>query len=1014
MASFPDDSRSERLLGLALAKGWIRRDQLGSGGWASLLESGLLAPAQAEALERELDRGQAFLGHAPPEGEALTAFERPEGTAPHPTSSGGSGSSLFSASWIRAWAHYEDLVLLAEGGMGRIFKARDTRLRRKVALKMLRREDPELQARFLREAEWQARISHPHVCRIYEAGEWRGQAYIAMELIEGDTFKAAARGMDRAEILRLMVEVCEGVHAAHREGLIHRDLKPANLMVATEEEPPRAVVLDFGLARPAQPTGLTASGFVMGTVHYMSPEQARGQDRGLDRRTDVYALGVTLYELLAGDPPFHELHGLEVIAKILSEEPPALAKVARVPRDLDTVVMKCLEKEPARRYDSARALGDELQRVLEGEPILARAVSRRERLMRWARKNRTLVAVGAAGLLATGIFSGVALRERLRARARAEYAQRFGQEAERIEALARYLKLAPPHDLRLEQGETEARVRALAAEVQQERSLAEGPGAFALGRARLALGDAEGARRLLERAQALGFDTPELRFALGRALMELHQRDLEATWRLGQEEARREALARLKARAEERIVPLLRAGAARTLVPVAFLEGQVALVSGRSDKALRLAREAFRSAPWFFEAKVLEAQSLLGLGLEQEPKARLESLAQAQAAADTALLMAPSDEGVAALAGRIAVIRYGLVPGDAASGEAFGREVHAALARLEALHPGGESGRLLRASFLTARAVTAQVRGRSGAEEIRTALALLKPLVEAPQPTWEAQRAAMVAACYAAKFPELGEPVAWLDQALEQGRRAVRQRPEDAELAQEFARAAVWRMSEGTARGEAPWAVFETALEVVRQALAGSPDSRLLQEALGFLWGERAEFERTHGLDPRYALDHSIEAFRAAMVRGPSFRAWYGIGNAALMRGQYELERHLGDPRGAFQEAERGYREARALAPYHAGTPANLVEVAVWRARASGAATVEGRQALKEGEAVFEEATVRFPKVGTLWLRGAQLAALEGDLGRARERIRRAQTLDPHSVEVRSTAAELAVGKGQG
>jgi serine/threonine-protein kinase len=828
-----------------------------------------------------------------------------------------------------------------------------------------------------------------------------------MELIEGDTFKVAAKSMDQAEILGLMVQVCEGVHAAHREGLIHRDLKPTNLMVATAEEPPRAVVLDFGLARPAQPTGLTASGVVMGTVHYMSPEQARGEDRKLDRRTDVFALGVTLYELLSGNPPFISHHGLEAIAKILSEDPPSLADATRVPRDLDTVVMKCLEKEPLGRYDSARALGDELQRVLDGEPILARAVPRRERWLRWSRKNRSLVAVGVAGVLFTFAFAGVALRERLRASARADYAQRFGQEAERIEALARYVKLSPPHDLGPERRDLEARVGALQTEVQREGGLAEGPGTYALGRARLALGDADGACKALERAKGLGFDTPELKSALGRTLVELHQRDIEATWRLGQEDARREALARLQAGAAQRIVPLLRSGAGHSLVPIDFLEGQVALVSGRHEEALTRARAASASAPWFFEAKVLEARALLEMALSQGVQERMATLGAAHEAVLAAQHMAPSDGEVAALAGRIGVLRFGMSAGDAKAQAALGRTVEEAIHSCELLQPEGEEVRVLRISFLTAEAVTAQVRGRPGAAPLKEALDLLQPLLQAEAPSREVLHAALAATCYAAKFPEFGDPVPWLDRALVLARRALALRPEDADLAQELTRVAVWRISEGTARGETPWSVFESTLGLVRGALLRTPDARLLREGLGYLWGERAEYERTHGLDPRYALLQSRSAFEAVAALGSSFRASYGMANAALMRGQYELERGAGDPLPALLEAEACYRQARALAPYYAGTPANLVEVALWKARALGVATVEGGRVMREGEAVFTEGVGRFPRVATLWLRGAQLAALKGDLIQAKARARRALVLDPHSEEVKRAASGL-------
>lgn len=209
----------------------------------------------------------------------------------------------------RRLGRYEVLSLLGAGGMGRVFKAYDPTLRRHVALKIIREDDPELRMRFLQEASAQARVEHDHVCRVFEAGTLDESdlggacSYIAMQYIDGKTLATAAREMSLDQKAQVMWQVAEGVYAAHKIGLIHRDLKPANIMVErTGEGEWKPYVMDFGLDKEAAATGLTLTGMVIGTPGYMAPEQARGEIRKLDRRTDVYALGATFYELLERRP----------------------------------------------------------------------------------------------------------------------------------------------------------------------------------------------------------------------------------------------------------------------------------------------------------------------------------------------------------------------------------------------------------------------------------------------------------------------------------------------------------------------------------------------------------------------------------------------------------------------------------------------------------------------------------------------------------------------------------------
>jgi len=276
--------------------------------------------------------------------------------------------------------------------MGEVYKAWDKGLQRYVALKYLRFDDPELVERLFREARAQARIDHPGVCEVYEVGEEDGRPFIAMQYVEGPQLDEAARDMTLEQKVLIIKQVAEAVSAAHAAGLIHRDLKPANIKIEeTDDGRLRPYVLDFGIAREQEVSGLTITGQILGTPGYLSPEQARGDTAALDRRTDVFSLGVILYELLGGRSPFAGDSDAEVLVNLLEGEPLPLRRAApNVPRDLETVVMTCLEDRRDRRYQSARELAGDLGRFLDGEPIQARPISLISRFVRRSRRTKSV------------------------------------------------------------------------------------------------------------------------------------------------------------------------------------------------------------------------------------------------------------------------------------------------------------------------------------------------------------------------------------------------------------------------------------------------------------------------------------------------------------------------------------------------------------------------------------------------------------------------------------------------
>lgn len=513
-------------------------------------------------------------------------------------------------------ARFEDFELLGRGASGAVFRARDFRLGRDVAIKLLLGADPERGGGLLREVRSQARLSHENVCEVYEAGTADHARYIVMQLIRGDPLDRAKAGMTLEERVRAIRQIASALHEAHRLGLVHRDVKPSNIMVERGEDGAwKPYIMDFGLAREVGDSGRTMTGAILGTPAFMAPEQAAGKVRSLDRRTDVYGLGATLYDVLAGRPPFVAGSLLELLEQVRSREPAPLRDLDRdFPRDLEAIVMKCLEKEPSARYESARALGEDLQRFLDGDAVLARRGGLGYALLKRARRHRRAVALAGAALLAAALTAALWARGRRLAAEQATLSRELGESVKEMELFLRSAHGMPLHDIERERDVVRARLREIEARMAAAGEAGRGPGRYALGRGHLALQAPEAALDHLEQAAAAGYRSPGLDFAMGVALSAVYKRALEQADRIP-DKARREELTRaLEARLKQPALAHLRAALGGTIESPAYAEGLIALYEDRHEEALAKARQAFEEAPWLYEAKKLEGDVLFAIG----------------------------------------------------------------------------------------------------------------------------------------------------------------------------------------------------------------------------------------------------------------------------------------------------------------------------------------------------------------------------------------------------------------
>jgi serine/threonine-protein kinase len=530
----------------------------------------------------------------------------------------------------RQLGRYKLETWLGRGAIGVVYKSYDSILKRHVALKLLYADETKNSEHILQEAQAQARVEHPNICKVFDVGQVGKTYYIAMQCLEGDTLDVATHDLNLSQKVEVMRRVAQAIHAAHQKGLVHRDLKPSNIIIKKEDRGKEGIklhpfVLDFGLAREIKADPNISERQVAGSPAYMSPEQVRCEPQQFEGQTDVYGLGATTYFLLCGKAPFTGNNNVQVLMNVVREPTPKLREAnARIPRDLEAIVARAMDKEPDRRYANASTYAKDLARFINHEPVSARAPVLSYIFWKKLQKNPVLSAVGGLVAVALLLLVSFIVVSQFRQERETNLIRRFSSEVEGVDWYLRVSQMMPPHNVRPYQSKINQRIESLKQDMAELGTMAEGPGHFAIGRAYLALGQHSEAREHLEMAIAAGYDDAVVYESLGLALGSLYEvalRNANAILNPKLRTARREEI---KKNYRDPSLEALRKAKGSWLGISSFLEARIAWYESRLEDALALLDKMPEDTNWFFEARLLKGQIYVQQSLDAESRGDYE------------------------------------------------------------------------------------------------------------------------------------------------------------------------------------------------------------------------------------------------------------------------------------------------------------------------------------------------------------------------------------------------------
>lgn len=868
---------------------------------ASLIKQGLLDSADVEKLQKEL---------------ALDGFDTMASPNENKSAQFQTGTDR-----IAVFGRYVQLEFLGQGGMARVYKAYDPSLGRHVALKFVKVDDPKLAQRLLLEARSQARIEHEHVCKIYEAGEADGKTYIAMQFISGQTLKQLKDTFSLKQKVELIRQVADGVQAAHRAGLIHRDLKPTNILIEQKETGPTAYVMDFGLAHESQAPSLTMTGIVVGTPSYMSPEQAKGQKDKMDPRTDIYGIGATLYEAVTGHPPFDGESSTEILMKVLDQEPLPPRKIdPTLPPDLQTIILKCLEKNSEQRYSSARALSDDLSRFLDGDPILARRPTLIYRINKKIRKNPIVSGLVTVAILAVIIFAAIAGVVQWRSKEQAKLFQEFGQEVTRIEAIMRYGYLLPLHDVQQEKNQVVQRLEGINNRMKTLGSMAYGPGHYSLGRGYLSLHRYQDAYdHLIQAWQKYNYREPEVANALGLSLAMLYQQELTEAEHTNSKDQLQEKKLELQKKYRDPALQFIRGSTSES---PEYVNALISYLEQNYSEALKKSEAITQKVGWLYEGTLLQGNIYTAMGNDQVAigkyaaandffdRARKAYLAAAQKGQSDPQIY----EGLCSLqtiVQDITINEKGSCP-PAVTDEGIGYCQKALQADSKNV-----TANLVASNIYSLLAYEQSINGKDSSSAVQNGVNHIQAALKIdPENSSAFRRLGHIYSTQASIQIYAGkDPVHFLELANTNLEKARKKMPEDNELLSLIGNNFVSRARYEAESGKNPTQSLNKGMAALGKALENNPRGYRMYSNLGTAYYTKGSYENDSGQDPRKSLEEAIRLFKKSLEINPKYANPYEyLGVANLSLGYYLADLGM-DAVPTLNESIEAYEKCLALAP---------------------------------------------------------------------------------------------------
>jgi len=819
---------------------------------------------------------------------------------------------------------YRLVAEIGRGGMGVVYRAvrADGQFEKEVAVKLVR-PDLEIglnQERLLHEQRVLAALNHPHIAGLLDAGvTGEGLSYLIMEHVPGEPVDVYCNraGLDEKGRLALFRDICLAVHHAHQHLVIHRDIKPGNILVTTDGTPK---LLDFGIAKLFYPEGRPAGEKATTTLQamtlgYASPEQIRNEP--LTTASDIYSLGVVLYRLLTGRSPYRVKEDSlgQMVVAICEQEPERPSVAARrgpeisgdVPEpnrdglavaparpesrwartlrgDVDNIILRAMQKEPSRRYDSAKALADDIERYLKGEAVQAHRASLLFRFGKTVRRHRTAAAITSLALL-LGLVAGARwLQESRTAAEQVRLAQVFGAEVERMEWTMRVAHLLPLHDIRKEKSMVRQRMSWIRDQLKRLGGAGAGFGHYALGRGHYSLAEYEQARQELTLAWQAGDRRPEVANVLGIVLSGRYMQEKSRVDLMSNPESRQARQKVIEAEFRDHAFEYLRQGKSVFTSPD-YIRGWIARLDGRYEDSIRLAKSAAAELPWLFEAPLLEGDAWMDIGLQRRNRGDLDGEAGAYSKAESAYLQAE----------RIA--------------PSFAR-CHGRLCYLAKL-------RMLRKLYDT---------GEDLSQEWQAAMHEGRLACQVDPEDGESY-GHMADACLLLADSALQrgqDPTTALADAIATARAGLAYQQEEPNLLAAIGRANATQGFYQSGRGLDPRPALGTAMEYYRRGASAESGNLLIIIVMGNTARYLAEYQMTHGEDPQPALREASSMFRQAISLVPGSADYYNnlgiihqdLGNYRMAHGQEAL--------ASCQEAVRCHREAIRLNPNHPYAANNL------------------------------------------------------------------------------------------